>query len=68
MSETKPVAELLTALGQVSGHIQELDTDRDAKIRAARAAGATWAQIGEALGIRKQTAWERYRKLEQEAS
>jgi hypothetical protein len=62
MSETDK-GELLAALGQVSGQIQGLDIDRDEKIIAARAAGASWTEIGEALGISKQSAWERYRRL-----
>jgi len=66
MSETQSdIAAVLAALGEVSGQIHVLDTDRDDKIRAARAAGASWTQIGEALGISKQSAWERYRKLEE---
>jgi len=69
MSEpTNNLDDLLTALGEVSGQLQELDVDRDAKIRAAYEAGASWKRIGEALGISKQSAWERYRKLVQEAS
>lgn len=56
--------KLLAELGKVSGEINVLDTDRDAKVLAARKAGASWTQIGEALGISKQSAWERYRNLE----
>ena len=29
-------------------------------VRRAREAGHSWTQIGEALGVTKQTAWERY--------
>jgi hypothetical protein len=29
-------------------------------VRRARALGATWAQIGDALGITRQSAWERF--------
>jgi ClpX C4-type zinc finger len=29
-------------------------------VRRARTLGATWAQIGEALGITRQSAWERF--------
>lgn len=31
---------------------------RQLTIRTARAAGASWAQIGEALGVSRQSAWE----------
>lgn len=59
--------ELLTALSKVSGRIHVLDADREAMVRAARDAGASWTQIGQALGISKQSAWERYRNLEASA-
>jgi len=29
-------------------------------VRRARALGATWAQIGDALGVTRQSAWERF--------
>jgi hypothetical protein len=29
-------------------------------VRRARALGATWARIGEALGMTRQSAWERF--------
>jgi hypothetical protein len=29
-------------------------------VRRARALGATWAQVGDALGITRQSAWERF--------
>ena len=47
--------ELLT-LGELiarkAGYGRQLD------VRAARAAGASWSQIGEAIGTSKQSAWE----------
>lgn len=63
MSE-KELPELLGELSVVSGLITGQESDRDAKVLAARKAGASWTQIGEALGISKQSAWERYRNLE----
>ena len=33
---------------------------RQLGVRSARAAGASWAQIGAALGTTKQSAWEAY--------
>jgi len=29
-------------------------------VRRARALGATWAQVGDALGVTRQSAWERF--------
>jgi hypothetical protein len=34
---------------------------RQAMVRSARGAGASWTQIGAALGTTKQAAWESYR-------
>ncbi len=36
----------------------------DAAVRAARSRGASWAAIGEAAGITRQSAWERWRHLD----
>jgi hypothetical protein len=48
----------LLALGEVvarkAGYGRQLD------VRAARQAGASWAQIGAALGVSRQAAWEAF--------
>lgn len=36
----------------------ELERLRRDKVLAARAAGATWEQVGNALGVSRQSAWE----------
>lgn len=41
------------AVENLSGHIGKL-------VRSARNQGSSWTQIGEALGISKQAAWERF--------
>jgi hypothetical protein len=38
----------------------------DAAVVEARAAGASWTTVGAALGITRQSAWERYGALERE--
>ena len=50
--------EPLEALRQVARSEAELDELRWNQIAAARDAGASWAAIGEALGVSRQSAWE----------
>lgn len=56
-ADSLPV-EPLDALREVSRSEVELDELRWNKIAAARDAGASWAAIGEALGVSRQSAWE----------
>jgi hypothetical protein len=46
----------LLALGEVIA--RKAGYGRQLSVRTARAAGASWSQIGRALGTSKQTAWE----------
>ena len=48
----------LDALRALTAGEAELDRLRRSTVRAARAAGATWDEIGEALGMTRQSAWE----------
>jgi hypothetical protein len=48
----------LLALGEVIA--RKASYGRQLTVRTARAAGASWAQIGAALGTTKQSAWEGY--------
>jgi len=50
--------EPLDALREVSRSEAQLDELRWKQIEAARDAGASWAAIGEALGVSRQSAWE----------
>lgn len=36
------------------------EDDLRAAVAAARAAGCSWTEIGDVLGVRRQSAWERY--------
>jgi len=47
------LAVLLGGIGQIEEKIGEI-------VRFCRAQGRTWTQIGEALGMTKQAAWERF--------
>jgi hypothetical protein len=48
----------LEALRELTASEAELDRLRRDSVCAARAAGVTWDQIGEALGMTRQSAWE----------
>lgn len=53
-------ADPLDALRELTRGEAELEAIRRAKVEAARAAGASWEQVGEALGVSRQSAWEYY--------
>jgi len=60
-SESLP-AEPLSALRELARSELELHELRRAQVAAARADGATWEDIGEALGMSRQSAWEYFAK------
>jgi hypothetical protein len=53
-------ADPLEALRELSRADAELETLRRERVEAARRQGATWGQIGESLGMSRQSAWEYY--------
>ncbi|MEV6299251.1 hypothetical protein AB0M02_07590 [Actinoplanes sp. NPDC051861] len=55
----KEILEML-ALGEVV--IRKVGYGRQAMVRSARQAGASWTQIGAALGSSKQAAWEAHQR------
>jgi hypothetical protein len=50
----------MLALGEVLA--RKAGYGRQLAVRSARAAGASWAQIGEAMGTSKQAAWEAHQR------
>lgn len=56
----------LDALGDVAVLRHALDLAELAAVRAARAAGRSWAEIATMLGITRQSAWEKWRDLDGE--
>lgn len=56
----RPEALELLALSEVV--IRKASYGRQAMVRTARAAGASWTQIGLALGSSKQAAWEAHNR------
>ena len=57
--ESLPV-DPLEALRELSRADVELEVLRRERVAAARRQGATWDQIGESLGMSRQSAWEYY--------
>jgi uncharacterized NAD(P)/FAD-binding protein YdhS len=53
-------ANPLAALRVLTDSELELDRIRRKQVVAARAAGASWQQIGDALGVTRQSAWESF--------
>jgi hypothetical protein len=53
-------ADPLEALRELSRLGVELEELRRRQVDAARQSGATWEQIGESLGMSRQSAWEFY--------
>jgi hypothetical protein len=61
-------AEALELLALGEAIARKAGYGRQLAVRAARAAGASWSQIGRALGTSKQSAWETHtRWIEQQA-
>jgi len=50
----------LEALRVLADREAELDRIRRDRVVAARAAGASWQQVGDALGVSRQSAWENF--------
>jgi len=50
----------LEALSVLADSEVELDRIRRDRVVAARAAGVSWQQIGDALGVSRQSAWENF--------
>ena len=50
----------LSALRVLTESEHELERIRREQVIAARAAGASWQQIGDAIGVTRQSAWESF--------
>jgi hypothetical protein len=50
----------LAVLPNVALAQAQVETSLTGWVRRARSLGATWAQVGDALGITRQSAWERF--------
>ena len=52
--------ESLVNLGGASAELDRATEALAEAVAVARGAGATWSDIGDVLGVTKQTAWEKY--------
>lgn len=55
--------DVLAELADVTGQLAGLHARQDALVASARAAGATWTQVADALGVTAQAAHKRYRDV-----
>jgi hypothetical protein len=58
--EELPDDELLTRMADVSRSRERVDASVGVAVGVLRGRGVTWARIGDALGISRQSVWERY--------
>jgi hypothetical protein len=52
--------QMLDHIPRVAAAIDRVEADLRAWVRELRRRGVTWSRIGEALGITRQSAWERF--------
>ncbi len=55
-----PDDELLAGLGRIQAVVSQVDAAVYDYVDTLRARGISWTRIGEALGVSKQAAWERF--------
>ncbi|MEU4526170.1 ClpX C4-type zinc finger protein [Amycolatopsis sp. NPDC024027] len=58
-----PLEQVLSNLRPVSAASTQVQDNLAAWVGKARALGGTWSQIGEALGMTRQSAWERFAQM-----
>ena len=56
----RPDGELLASLVKVQAVVSQADAAVHDYVDTLRARGISWTRIGEALGVSKQAAWERF--------
>ncbi|GAA0839844.1 ClpX C4-type zinc finger protein [Streptosporangium amethystogenes subsp. fukuiense] len=60
MWESLTDEEMLSHIPRVAAHIDQAEADLRSWAQELRRRGVTWARLGEALGITRQSAWERF--------
>jgi hypothetical protein len=61
-------ADLLAKLPRIASVAAQVEGGLQRWVREARRRGSSWADIGEALGMSRQSAWERFSHDEHEAA
>lgn len=61
-------ADLLAKLPRIASVAAQVEGGLQRWVREARRRGSSWADIGEALGMSRQSAWERFSHDENEAA
>jgi ATP-dependent protease Clp ATPase subunit len=56
----RPDDELLSGLARVQTVVSQVEASAHDYVKVLRARGISWTRIGQALGVTKQAAWERY--------
>ena len=56
----RPDDELLESLGKVQAVVSQVDAAVHDHVTILRDRGISWTRIGQALGVSKQAAWERF--------
>lgn len=56
----QPDDELLASLARIQAVVSQVDAAVHNHVDMLRARGISWTRIGEALGVSKQAAWERF--------
>jgi ClpX C4-type zinc finger len=56
----RPDDELLASLGKVQAVVSQVDAAVHDHVAILRGRGISWTRIGQALGVSKQAAWERF--------
>lgn len=54
------LADILISLPRIAAAGAQVEQNLTEWVRRARSLGATWAGVGEALGMTRQSAWERF--------
>ena len=58
--QDRPDDELLASLGKVQAVVSQVDAAVHDHVAILRDRGISWTRIGQALGVSKQAAWERF--------